>query len=211
VALCVDNKFYYETCDVLKNTMSLLLPSVDKVLSLADISISDLDGLGVCVGPGSFTGLRVSIGTIKAFAQVHNLPIATVTSTRLNAYNVGIDTSTITTSASSNATSATSEKDITIASIVDGGNIACFVSVYKGEETILEPICIAKTELNQWLQSTAYDTIVSDFEFENILATNLNSQRIIQALENCKALEVYNSLQPLYIRKPQVLRKDGDV
>jgi tRNA threonylcarbamoyladenosine biosynthesis protein TsaB len=45
-----------------------LLKNIDHILSLAGWGMDDLDALAVAIGPGSFTGLRVGIGTVKGVA-----------------------------------------------------------------------------------------------------------------------------------------------
>ncbi len=52
-----------------------LVPAIQEVLSKVHISLDDLDGLGVCLGPGSFTGLRIGISTIKGIAYVKEIPV----------------------------------------------------------------------------------------------------------------------------------------
>lgn len=51
-----------------------MLPAVDELLKENNISVNDLNQLGVIVGPGSFTGIRVGIATIKAFRDCLNVP-----------------------------------------------------------------------------------------------------------------------------------------
>lgn len=41
------------------------------------IAVSDIDRYAVCSGPGSFTGLRVGLATIQAFALVNRRPVVT--------------------------------------------------------------------------------------------------------------------------------------
>ena len=55
-----------------------LLPAVDQLLNNIELEISDIDCFGVVVGPGSFTGLRIGLATVKGFAQALNKPIVTV-------------------------------------------------------------------------------------------------------------------------------------
>lgn len=57
-----------------------LMPMVDAFLKQLELKTEDFDAFGVCVGPGSFTGVRIGISTIKAFAQVHQKPVFTLTS-----------------------------------------------------------------------------------------------------------------------------------
>ena len=49
-------------------------------LTLAEVELHGLDGLGVCVGPGSFTGLRIGVSTIKGLAFATAKPVAGVSS-----------------------------------------------------------------------------------------------------------------------------------
>ena len=55
---------------------SWLLPAVHRVLSPSGLSLSELDGYAVCAGPGSFTGLRVGLTTVKAWSEIYGKPIA---------------------------------------------------------------------------------------------------------------------------------------
>ncbi len=49
-------------------------PMIDFCLSCAGIGIADADLFACAVGPGSFTGLRIGIGMIKAFAHASGKP-----------------------------------------------------------------------------------------------------------------------------------------
>src|SRR5262249_35655387 len=57
---------------------SWLLPAVYGVLTQNGLSLADLEGYAVCSGPGSFTGLRVGLTTVKAWAEIYRKPIAAV-------------------------------------------------------------------------------------------------------------------------------------
>ncbi len=52
----------------------LLLSKIEKVLSSCRLSISDIDCLAVDVGPGSFTGLRIGIATVKGLSLALDKP-----------------------------------------------------------------------------------------------------------------------------------------
>lgn len=55
-----------------------LIPAVQQALSGAGLKKSDIDAFVVASGPGSFTGLRVGLSTVKALSEVLQKPIATV-------------------------------------------------------------------------------------------------------------------------------------
>ncbi len=55
-----------------------LLPAVDRILAEAGSSLKKVDVLAVATGPGSFTGLRVGLTTVKAWAEVYAKPVVGV-------------------------------------------------------------------------------------------------------------------------------------
>jgi tRNA threonylcarbamoyladenosine biosynthesis protein TsaB len=61
-----------------EDSSSWLLPAVGRVLSEAALSLADLNAYAVCSGPGSFTGLRVGLTTVKAWAEIFQKPIVAV-------------------------------------------------------------------------------------------------------------------------------------
>lgn len=65
-----------------------LMPMIDKAFKDTNLSLDDISLLACCIGPGSFTGVRIGIATIKAFSDVKNIPVVGITSLESLAYNV---------------------------------------------------------------------------------------------------------------------------
>jgi tRNA threonylcarbamoyladenosine biosynthesis protein TsaB len=63
---------------------SWLLPAVGRVLRTTGLRMGDVDGYAVAAGPGSFTGVRVGLTSVKAWAEVYGKPVAGVS--RLEAF-----------------------------------------------------------------------------------------------------------------------------
>ena len=57
---------------------SWLLPAIDRVLAPAALTLRDIELYAVAAGPGSFTGVRVGLTTVKAWSEVYSRPIAAV-------------------------------------------------------------------------------------------------------------------------------------
>jgi len=57
-----------------------LLEMVRIVVKHSDLNLSDLNGYAVTSGPGSFTGLRIGISSVKGLAAAQGKPIAGVSS-----------------------------------------------------------------------------------------------------------------------------------
>jgi len=63
-----------------------LLPTIDRLLSLARCERSDLSALFVCTGPGGYTGLRVGMSAAKGLAYARKLRMVGVGRLGLDAY-----------------------------------------------------------------------------------------------------------------------------
>ena len=61
---------------------------IDDVLKLANTSIEELDFLAVGIGPGRFSGLRVSISAIKSISYVLSIPIVAISSLEIIAREI---------------------------------------------------------------------------------------------------------------------------
>jgi tRNA threonylcarbamoyladenosine biosynthesis protein TsaB len=57
------------------NHSSQLAPTLQVLLDRAGVSIHDLTAMAVCIGPGSYSGLRVGVSFAKGLAAVHHLPL----------------------------------------------------------------------------------------------------------------------------------------
>jgi tRNA threonylcarbamoyladenosine biosynthesis protein TsaB len=64
--------------NILATHSERVMTAVDRLLTDAGWRPSDLEGLALAVGPGSFTGLRIGISTIQGLALALRLPIAPV-------------------------------------------------------------------------------------------------------------------------------------
>ncbi len=92
VAILEDTNIIKENTIDDANTHSVkLMPLIDKTLSEANLTLSDIDLLSCDKGPGSFTGIRIGISTIKAFADVTNKPSYGISSLTALAYQSNFD------------------------------------------------------------------------------------------------------------------------
>lgn len=88
-AVTVGEKLVCEAVVNNKKTHSqTLLPIIDKVLAQAEMRLEDIDVIAVSEGPGSFTGLRIGISTVKGLAHALSKPVIGVSSLVAMAYNL---------------------------------------------------------------------------------------------------------------------------
>lgn len=57
-----------------------LLSSLDELLKESNLDWDKLDAVAVCLGPGSFTGLRIGLATVKGIAMATDLPLIGISS-----------------------------------------------------------------------------------------------------------------------------------
>jgi tRNA threonylcarbamoyladenosine biosynthesis protein TsaB len=65
---------------------SWLLPAVTEVLKKSGLEMTNVDVFGVASGPGSFTGSRIGLTTVKAWGEVYGKPIVAVSRLELIAW-----------------------------------------------------------------------------------------------------------------------------
>jgi len=65
-----------------------LMPLIDKLLSTSNLNLDDIECIVCDKGPGSFTGIRIGISTVKALAEVRQIPIVGVSSLDALSYQV---------------------------------------------------------------------------------------------------------------------------
>ncbi|SCN24966.1 UGMP family protein [Clostridium sp. N3C] len=66
----------------------ILMPMIDKLLSSLHMDIDSIDGFVSSKGPGSFTGLRIGMATIKGLSFGAKKPFISVSSLDALAYNL---------------------------------------------------------------------------------------------------------------------------
>ena len=64
-----------------------LMTEIDHLLRQAGLKISDIDVFAVAIGPGSFTGLRIGLSTVKGFSYATGKPIVSVPTLEALAWN----------------------------------------------------------------------------------------------------------------------------
>ena len=87
VALATADKLLAEiTLQTKKTHSELLMPHIDKILTMAEVSRADIKAVTVSIGPGSFTGLRIGLATAKTLAYVLKVPLIGVPTLAALAY-----------------------------------------------------------------------------------------------------------------------------
>jgi tRNA threonylcarbamoyladenosine biosynthesis protein TsaB len=72
----------YSQCSALTHSRTLL-PMAEDMLKNAELTLDKVDLFAVAHGPGSFTGIRIGVSTVKGLAWAANKPCVGVSTARL--------------------------------------------------------------------------------------------------------------------------------
>lgn len=67
-----------ESNKIPRDHAAFLHPCVERLLSLCNISLNNIDAISVTAGPGSYTGLRIGMAAAKGFCFALNKPLITI-------------------------------------------------------------------------------------------------------------------------------------
>lgn len=192
VLLLAGGRFYYD--ENYGNAGSqTLLPMIDSVLKRAGIVLGVIDIFGACVGPGSFTGLRIGLTTVKTFCYCTGKRCFGVNNLRLNSYNNNSDK---------------------VISVADAGNRVCYVARYDGEKELDCAKCMTARDTEAFIAAHPDFAISTDRKLAGVfggIAGASEHEMRTALLRNIDRADVEKNLLPLYIRKAQPERGVGDL
>jgi tRNA threonylcarbamoyladenosine biosynthesis protein TsaB len=137
-----------------------LLPAVAELLSAFSLTMKDIDLLAVATGPGSFTGVRVGLTTVKAWAEVYGKRVVGVSRLEAMAHSF-----------------STSEQSGLVAPFYDAQRGQLFAALYRslfGRLTLVEAEqVISASALLEWAERQAAGEPVSWISLDPELITSL--------------------------------------
>lgn len=117
-----------------------LLALVDEVLGRAGTELRAVGRIGVGVGPGSFTGLRIGVATARALAQAHGAELVGVST--LEALARG---------------AADQPRAGSVLAVLDARRQEAFAAAWRDEAPVLAPAALPPAALAQATRSLARD------------------------------------------------------
>lgn len=75
------------TLQTKKTHSERLMPHIEEILRLAETDKNAIKAVAASIGPGSFTGLRIGLGTAKALAYALNIPLVGVSTLAAMAFS----------------------------------------------------------------------------------------------------------------------------
>ncbi|MDD6620816.1 MAG: tRNA (adenosine(37)-N6)-threonylcarbamoyltransferase complex dimerization subunit type 1 TsaB [Eubacteriales bacterium] len=179
-----------------------LLPMIKSVM--AGYSTSDLDAIAVTAGPGSFTGVRIGVATVKGIAFENNTPCISVSTLEAIAYNF-------------------TDTDCIVCAVMDARRMQFYNALFEVKNAKVKRICddraISIDDLRKEL--SAYENAVIAGDGAELCYNSIGLDNVILADENrryqngigvSRAAEYKEKitaaeLMPVYLRLSQAERE----
>lgn len=179
-----------------------LLPLIKRVME--GYSYSELDAIAITAGPGSFTGVRIGVATVKGLAFSNDIPCISVSTLEAIAYNFV-------------------DEDCVVCAVMDARRMQFYNALFKIENGKVSRLCedraISIEDLKQDVKK--YDKVIiagdgAKLCFENIELDNVviaadeniyqNGIGVSRAAQNKDKINSA-SLMPVYLRLSQAERE----
>lgn len=197
---CPDGSILVERLTSSTRRGDALMPAVESVCRRGDISPTDLQGIGVSIGPGGFTGLRIGIAAVKMMSWSLDIPLVAVPTALL---------------------AAESARDLNglIAVALSSKDETCWLTLVEGQigsrsisgngqlvdpadfKTMIEPAGHLLADEHLPDSMSDHGLTVRDPDFDPTVLLEMTERRLASG-EQLDPLE----LKPLYPREPEAVR-----
>ena len=179
-----------------------LLPMITRVMD--GRKYSELDGIAITAGPGSFTGVRIGVATVKGLAFNDDIPCYSVSTLEAIAYNFV-------------------DKNAVVCAVMDARRMQFYNALFRVQNGKVERLCddraISIEDLRNELKR--YDKVIiagdgAKLCFQNIELENCtladddriyqNAVGVAKAAKNKNAISP-KALMPVYLRQSQAERE----
>ena len=179
-----------------------LLPMVKRVMG--DNEFSSLDAVAITAGPGSFTGVRIGVATVKGIAFASNIPCYGVSTLEAIAYNF-VDENCI------------------VCAVMDARRMQFYNAIFKVENGVVTRLtpdrAISIDDLREELRQ--FDSVIIAGDGASLCNQNIaldnckiadddkiyqNALSVAKCVKNKKPIEP-SALMPVYLRQSQAERE----
>lgn len=150
-----------------------LLPLIDSTLKESNLTLKDIDMYSVINGPGSFTGIRIGLATLKAFSMVDEKKIFSMPSTTLISYKTYMENNI---------------QNSHIISLIDARNDRVYYSLNKlyknsNDKIVIENVIKTSNELIDDSLNNIYKYL-NDNNIENIIVAGDCTKKYIDKINS---------------------------
>lgn len=179
-----------------------LMPMIKRVADGVDLSA--LDAIAVTVGPGSFTGVRIGVATVKGLAFANNIPCIGVSTLEAIAYNF-------------------SDKNCTVCAVMDARRMQFYNAVFNIKNGVVTRLCDDRAiDINDLRKDISkYENVIIAGDGARLCFDNINLNNVLLAddahiFQNAVSVSMcaknkekisHSALVPVYLRQSQAERE----
>ena len=182
-----------------------MLPMIEEMLADVNVSVSDIDVFACGIGPGSFTGVRIGVATVRGFAKTMDKPCVAVNSLETLAKNAA-------------------HFPGTVFALVFARENECYCAAFENGDEILAPCVLTVEEIAEQAKGKTVlflgdGAVINAEKLNQLVPTGTvaaGRQNIVSAAALCEVAQskiaagatgTCESLIPLYLRKSQAERE----
>ena len=162
-----------------KEHASFLEPAIKRVCDAAQINLGNIDAVSVVNGPGSYTGLRVSLSSAKAFCYALKKPLILLNTLDVMACALKLQ-------------SSVKQENILFCPFIDARRMEVFTALYDYELNIVR---------NYSAETIDEDFLNKESEVGTIIAGGNGSLK----LQKLTQRKNFTYINPLFLSKPSVI------
>ena len=144
-----------------KDHAAWLHPAIEEMLKVNKLTMKDISGVAVSIGPGSYTGLRVGLSTAKGLCYAMDIPLITIGTLEMMAYSVKDEAVDL------------------ICPLIDARRMEVFAAVYN---KILQPLIVPQIMI---INETSFAEILAEHK---ILFSGNGRKKLQTIISNSNAL-----------------------
>jgi tRNA threonylcarbamoyladenosine biosynthesis protein TsaB len=182
-----------------------LMVALDAAFKRVHLRPRDVDLFACGIGPGSFTGVRIAVSTLKGIAFATGTKVVGVTSLDAIAHRI-----------EEHAGVGAPNERVGVVSVASTMRGEVFVQARVGAEIIAEPFACKLHMIADWLKSLACDRIVLCGEAASLIDASIDAVRVMDAPHDVPRARVIAAiartrtpidadlLEPCYARLPEI-------
>lgn len=155
-----------------------MIPEIDNLLTKNHISRDDIKGIVVSIGPGSYTGVRISLTIAKVMALALNIPIYPVSSLRVLKNN-----------------------NLPSICLINARSNRSYFGVYEGNKVLVSDTIKTNDEVLEYIANHKDYSICGNVKYLGF--DNLDSNMCLQMVDLLKDLKPCDNslaLKPVYLK-----------
>lgn len=173
-----DTLIDYVCYEAWQRQSEMMISELEKLLKRNDVKRQDIKKVVCGIGPGSYTGVRISLTIAKTMAMALNIPLYPVSSLRI-----------------------LKKDDKPSICVINARSGRSYVGVYEGNKVILEDKIMKNEELLSYIKEHPYYQLCGSVEYLKMQGTNSNVLEQMASLTKCLvATPNHLGLKPIYMK-----------